>query len=1147
MTTELDYLTFGELNPGPLESEVEQEQMPEPQLLPTSESVLNAGAPEPELDAVITPNPGTEPATGPKVTLDSPPSVPVMATSFDWDSLAVPKLNNYVPREATLPQTDNEGSVFMAYMRQENTIGSFISNSRSKNLAKVDINNFNFAEHLTPEQLPDLPHYALAMSQEEIDDISAQLFRERQDRALMAAHPWQTFGIGLATGPLEITNYLPGGVVYRNAKTAAGAAKAFAAASGTAMFSSATSEALLHNSQLTRTAQESVYNVAVSGILGGAIGLGANRLGKSYQMEPKLEKKAYDNIMNIMIDPDAPPGGGSVGAAQVKTFDDALADIPDIVKKSMVLSPGVRLASSDYKIANKFNSQFVEGSLYTEANTLGYTHGHALETYIKQRKAMPLAHVVEYNNAYYAMLGIEKGPAITKRVRGLIANKDMSAGEFATRVSRALITNTQDANPFVNRATVALRKGFDESHAPLVEMGYLPDTKGTKTSEGYLTIIPNRQLIIEQGGRNVRGAGTYPQAVFDGFKKTQEEIKAFKLTPDYISLDAQAKALKKANKAKDIDPQVKKANKQMIADIDAKIKELADPKMFNSKGKFWKELDDEMLWEQVMQHVDTILSQQSGTLLNPVLAKFKNPNSLKSRTLMVDQESLSPWHLQDPVKLLMMHSRALAPFIEKQLMARRAGFKDFDEMRADFSEKLHSEYDAKAMGKTGKEAAKLERKFRRVEKDMNAILDLLDGVFGQGENTVTSTGFQKFFQNFRAYNYLSMMGNITVQSFNDIGSIMIRNGVFNTMYHGLLPMLTDMRALSKRDLRAINYGLESELGMMTQRFMDSESLSTNPGIFTKSWEAMESVYGDLTLFNQWTGIGQRLSMTTSINHTLDTIHKIIDGKKVAKKDRTRLAQLGLREEYFKYIYDQTSGPNNISSNKTRVADWTTWEPTTPFEAAALRDFQAATAKDIDQTIIQPGVGDRPLIAHNALGKTLFQFKGFGFASTNKILYSAIQRRRDAEVYTGITAMLALGAMSYATTQYSRGEEPKTDLKTLALESIDRSGVMGILMEVFNISQSIGVFGPGEGATRYKSRGVIGAVVGPTFGRSTDIVMLANTLALTAWGEHDLDTTDLKKTSRLLPLANIAYVAGLNDQFITWAGDAFNLPETREGK
>ena len=76
--------TFSEeldlLYPDEVQTMDDVEEMPEPEILPTSETVLNEGEPLPETEA-------------------SPNAAP---PAFDWDSLAVPQLNNYVPRE-TMP------------------------------------------------------------------------------------------------------------------------------------------------------------------------------------------------------------------------------------------------------------------------------------------------------------------------------------------------------------------------------------------------------------------------------------------------------------------------------------------------------------------------------------------------------------------------------------------------------------------------------------------------------------------------------------------------------------------------------------------------------------------------------------------------------------------------------------------------------------------------------------------------------------------------------------------------------------------------------------------------------------------------------------------------------------------------------------
>ncbi len=114
-------------------------------------------------------------------------------TTFDWDSLTVPKLNNYIPREYTLPEIDPEGSVFMANLAEYTIWGALMNRRSSRDLSKVNIDEFNALEHLRPDQLPDLEYYALDMSQEEIDETSAQLSRARKNKRIIAAHPYKSF------------------------------------------------------------------------------------------------------------------------------------------------------------------------------------------------------------------------------------------------------------------------------------------------------------------------------------------------------------------------------------------------------------------------------------------------------------------------------------------------------------------------------------------------------------------------------------------------------------------------------------------------------------------------------------------------------------------------------------------------------------------------------------------------------------------------------------------------------------------------------------------------------------------------------------------------------------------------------------------
>ena len=54
-------------------------------------------------------------------------------------------------------------------------------------------------------------------------------------------------------------------------------------------------------------------------------------------------------------------------------------------------------------------------------------------------------------------------------------------------------------------------------------------------------------------------------------------------------------------------------------------------------------------------------------------------------------------------------------------------------------------------------------------------------------------------------------------------------------------------------------------------------------------------------------------------------------------------------------------------------------------------FQSAVLKDVDSTIVTPGVGDTPLMMSNEVGKMIMQFKTFFSRSTTARLPPASSR------------------------------------------------------------------------------------------------------------------------------------------------------------
>ena len=139
-------------------------------------------------------------------------------------------------------------------------------------------------------------------------------------------------------------------------------------------------------------------------------------------------------------------------------------------------------------------------------------------------------------------------------------------------------------------------------------------------------------------------------------------------------------------------------------------------------------------------------------------------------------------------------------------------------------------------------------------------------------------------------------------------------------------------------------------------------------------------------------------------------------------------------------------------------------------------------------------------------------------------------------------MTALGSMTYGAKQYLAGREISDDPKKLIIESLDRSGAMGYFWDANNMIEkasrgNLGV-NPAIGGppmSRYQSRNIWGAILGPTVGTVEDAFTITGALAageMTKREAHNIRT--------MLPYNTVFYIRKLLDQLEAKATEG--LPE-----
>lgn len=129
--------------------------------------------------------------------------------------------------------------------------------------------------------------------------------------------------------------------------------------------------------------------------------------------------------------------------------------------------------------------------------------------------------------------------------------------------------------------------------------------------------------------------------------------------------------------------------------------------------------------------------------------------------------------------------------------------------------------------------------------------------------------------------------------------------------------------------------------------------------------------------------------------------------------------------------------------------------------------------------------------------------------------------------------------------------PRTDAQWVAA-AIDRSGLMGWLSDANNFVEKFsgGTLGvgavTGKELSRYASRNLVDAVMGPTAGTITDLGVASSGFARAIAGTDDLRQSDVAALRRLIPLQNLFYLSYIFQKLEQATSDAMGAKPGSRG-
>ncbi|EKJ7132414.1 hypothetical protein OGO72_003878 [Klebsiella pneumoniae] len=482
----------------------------------------------------------------------------------------------------------------------------------------------------------------------------------------------------------------------------------------------------------------------------------------------------------------------------------------------------------------------------------------------------------------------------------------------------------------------------------------------------------------------------------------------------------------------------------------------------------------------------------------------KVPGSSRQRTLNLPDNMMRDYLESDANYVLQRHIREASPDIE---LTRVFGNRNLEsQLKA-----IQDEYD-ELMRARPQEQAKLAKARENDIRDITAMRDRLVGTYGMPDDP--SSFFVRAGRAMRNVNFVTKLGGMTVSAIPDLARGVMVNGFSKTMKgYGALISRSPAFAANKSEMKKMGVMVETVLNSRSRLMADLVDSSTRTNAAEAGLDRVTDVFGKLTLMGQYNDINKAIN-------GMVTADSILSGAAPA----SRIAKLGISPATAARISEQFRKHGEVLDG-WHIGNFEKWD-----DDYAAGVFQSAVLKDTNNIIITPGVGDTPLWASSPIGRTVFQFRSFTTASYNRATIGGLSEG-TAQFYYGTAFQIALGALTYALKQSANGKEVDWTPQKLALEGIDRSGILGPLMEYNNMAEKAtgGMFGLGPllgtgTQSRYASRGYIGSALGPTFG-------LLDTVTDVTAGVLNGDAGDrvLHSVRTLLPGNNLFWIAPLINQ------------------
>lgn len=928
--------------------------------------------------------------------------------------------------------------------------------------------------------------------------LKAQIDREELDKRIIINSGTSGLALSVGAGLADITTLLPGGAVYRTAKGAASVLKTTAAGAAAGLTAESLAQAGLQSSQVLKPLDETYIALGASTIVSGAIG-GAFAKLLSRSEVSDLNRKLSDELADAKRDPDVD--------AYEEMYDNVMEAGGDL---SAAKTPA-RYEKDDLDYYNSAQRQFSKTAVLNPMVRLLNSSSQAARSVaanlpemgfalkmVRKGKAQDIA--AETKVKIWTQGAVGQGvefmnaqyKAYRKAARS-VGERPMTAADFRARVGKAARTLDEDAggNAYISASARKFRQVLsDPLKDRAIRYNLLPEDVSVDTAPSYFHRMYNIRKIEDR------------------------EVRFRKITKNW------------------------------------------------ARRSFYRQLAAEGIEEgQIDGYLDEIVSsiynKITGREIQPSGSPFitvVDRGPLKDRTFSIADAEIEEFLEDDAEVVWRRYARVMGADVE---LAEKFGRPDMrDQLKA-----IRREYeDLRKAVSDDKELTsdQIDKRIRALNKEEREAIAAVEGLRDRLRGThlakeQISTG-GRIVNAVNTYNYMRALGGVTISSFSDISRHLMVHGPGAFVRDGIVPLITNLKAVKLSIKEAKESGASAELINNTRHATWAEL--TDPYAYghpVERWlNAAASGFSRLNGMVYWNQFQKSYAALLTQNRILRSAataaNKGFDS--LPRKDREYLLFLGISDADAVRI-GRLFEKYGQKDNNVFIANSSKWaDDADKVSEHLISVYKSALIKDVDSTIVTKGIGDTPLLADQPVWRMVLQFKSFALASNQRVLMRAANDD-IAGVMSGMAMSIVVGSMIYYLKQIESGREVSDNPGTWLAEGVDRSGLFTVMMEFNNIAEKTGAPGfykamaamfpdsdQSPPASRYVIRNSTGALLGPSFGLADDV----RRLSAAAFGEMRQafgDDTELgfgkgeaKALRRLIPGSTLPGIKSMFELYVT---------------